>query len=123
MDISILDIKASNALMLFWLGGTLAILLIALIDISVRSIHATLKAAKKAAKKATRNRDWSVKRWLGLNRGSFSRYSYKDEKGVYAEEDCDAGILIGAMKEKEIEFTFKEVYQNQDHWIRNLAGC
>ena len=48
--------------MLFWLGGTLAILLIALIDISVRSIHATLKAAKKAAKKATRNRDWSVKR-------------------------------------------------------------
>ena len=62
MDISILDIKASNALMLFWLGGTLAILLIALIDISVRSIHATLKAAKKAAKKAIRNRDWSVKR-------------------------------------------------------------
>ena len=60
---------------------------------------------------------------LGLNSGSFSRYSYKDEKGVYAEEDCDAGILIGAMKEKEIEFTFKEVYQNQDHWIRNLAGC
>lgn len=60
---------------------------------------------------------------LGLNRGSFSRYSYKDAAGVYAEEDRDAGILIGAMNEKGINFTFKEVYQIQEHWIRNLDGC
>ena len=60
---------------------------------------------------------------LGLKSGSFSRYSYKDETGVYAEEDCDAGILIAAMKEKGIEATFREVHQDQDHWIRNLASC
>lgn len=60
---------------------------------------------------------------LGLNSGSFSCYSYKDENGVYAEEDCDAGVLIAAMKEKGIEFTFREVHLNHDHWIRNLASC
>jgi len=60
---------------------------------------------------------------LGLNRGSFSRYSYQDAAGVYAEEDCDAGVVIKAMKAKEINFTFKEVYQIQEHWIRNLDGC
>ena len=58
MDFSVLDIKTTNTLMLFWLGGTLAVLLIALIDVSARSIHASMKAAKKA----TRNRDWSLKR-------------------------------------------------------------
>ena len=60
---------------------------------------------------------------LGLNSGSFSRYSYKDDTGVYAEEDRDAGVLIGAMKAQEVNFTLKEVHQNRDHWIRNLANC
>ena len=66
---------------------------------------------------------------LGLNRGSFSRYSYSDSLGVYAEEDSDAGIVIDAMKKQGISFTIKETHrkdaynQDGDHWIRGLQGC
>ena len=60
---------------------------------------------------------------LGLNRGSFSRYSYEDDTGVYAEEDSDAGIVIDAMKKQGISFTIKETHQDGDHWIRELPGC
>jgi hypothetical protein len=44
MDISILDIKTSDALMLVWLGGTMAIILIAAMDSLVRAVHATIRA-------------------------------------------------------------------------------
>jgi hypothetical protein len=44
MDISVLDIQASNALMLFWLGGTMAIALIAAADIMARAWVAAIRA-------------------------------------------------------------------------------
>ena len=44
MDISVLDIQASNALMLFWLGGTMAIALIAAADIMARAGFAAIRA-------------------------------------------------------------------------------
>ena len=44
MDITVLDIQASNALMLFWLGGTMAIALIAAADIMARAWVAAIRA-------------------------------------------------------------------------------
>ena len=35
---------------------------------------------------------------LRLNSKSLSRYSYRDNSGVYAEEDCDAAIIIELRK-------------------------
>ena len=39
---------------------------------------------------------------LRLNSKSLSRYSYRDNSGVYAEEDCDAAIIIRAAEERNI---------------------
>ena len=60
---------------------------------------------------------------LGLKRSSFSQYSYCDANGIYAEEDCDAGIVINAVKDQGREFKFNERHMDGDHWIRSLERC
>ena len=60
---------------------------------------------------------------LGLQRSSFSQYSYYDNEGIYAEEDCDAGIVINTAKAKGHKFELKELVFDGDHWIRNLGRC
>ena len=60
---------------------------------------------------------------LGLTRSSFTKYSYCGFDGVYAEEDCDAGIIINAVKAQGREFKFNERHMDGDHWIRNLQRC
>ena len=60
---------------------------------------------------------------LGLQRASFSQYSYCDTNGIYAEEDCDAGIVINAVKDQGREFEFNEQHIDGDHWIRRLERC
>lgn len=44
MDISILDVRTSDTLMLVWLGGTMAIALIAAMDILARALLAAIRA-------------------------------------------------------------------------------
>jgi len=60
---------------------------------------------------------------LGLTRSSFTRYSYRDFLGVYAEEDCDAAIIINAAKAQGKEYDIVERHMDGDHWIRNLQRC
>ena len=61
---------------------------------------------------------------LGLARSSFSNYSYYDDDGVYAEEDCDAGVIF---KQLDVhgysDATFTSKHHNGLHWIRNLKRC
>ena len=69
---------------------------------------------------------------LGLTRSSFTQYSYCNFDGVYAEEDCDAAIIVNAAKDQGKEYAFvvldrteygQERYADGDHWIRNLQRC
>jgi len=40
---------------------------------------------------------------------------------AYLEEDCDAGILMNALKERDIQVTFEEVNEpHNDSFIRKL---
>lgn len=60
---------------------------------------------------------------LGLTRSSFSQYSYRDFLGVYAEEHCDAAIIVDAAKAQGKEYDIVERHMDGDHWIRNLERC
>ena len=60
---------------------------------------------------------------LGLDRTSLSTYSYCDGSGVYAEEDCDAGVITNAAKDRGVELEFSEQHTDADHWIRRLTKC
>lgn len=60
---------------------------------------------------------------LGLTRSSFTKYSYCGFDGVYAEEDCDAAILVNAAKAQGKEYDIVERHMDGDHWIRNLQRC
>jgi hypothetical protein len=61
---------------------------------------------------------------LGLGIGSFTKYSYHDEYGVYAEEDLDAGVVIKT-HEKLLggEPTITFVDHLRDAPFRNCARC
>jgi hypothetical protein len=60
---------------------------------------------------------------LGLSADNFSQYSYRDDSGVYAEEDCDAAIVIKAIESAGQRLVFKELSFEGSHWIRNLSRC
>ena len=63
---------------------------------------------------------------LRLNSKSLSRYSYRDNSGVYAEEDCDAAIIIRAAEERNIDIprnSIETIHIDQPHWIRDLPRC
>jgi hypothetical protein len=63
---------------------------------------------------------------LRLNSKSLSQYSYRDNSGVYAEEDCDAAIILSAAKERNIDIprgSIETIHIDQPHWIRNLRRC
>ena len=47
-----------------------------------------------------------------------STCSYQKGNLAYLEEDCDAALLIDAMKAKNIEFVIQEIYQENTP-IRN----
>ena len=48
-----------------------------------------------------------------------SRYSYQRGEFAYLEEDCDAGLLINALKEHSINYSFKTNNSNKSSKIRN----
>lgn len=50
-----------------------------------------------------------------------SSYSYKKDGFVYLEEDCDAGILLKKLKEKNILFELQTHYVNGESEIRSYS--
>jgi len=50
-----------------------------------------------------------------------STCSYVDDRNVYAEEDCDAGIVLRALDEQGVAYYVAEARVNGDSWIRNLG--
>jgi hypothetical protein len=60
---------------------------------------------------------------LGLTSSSFSQYSYRGFDGVYAEEDCDAAVIIHAVFDQGKKYGVVERHMDGDHWIRSLERC
>ena len=63
---------------------------------------------------------------LGLNATALSHYSYRDNSGVYAEEDCDAAIILDAADDHNVDIprgSIETIHINQPHWIRDLRRC
>jgi len=63
---------------------------------------------------------------LRLNSKSLSRYSYRDNSGVYAEEDCDAAIILAAANDHNIDIprsSIENIHVDKPHWIRDLRRC
>ena len=62
---------------------------------------------------------------LGLTLKDFSKYSYHDRAGVYAEEDCDAAMVI--KKHNQILDCAPSIdyvdYPNETQYIRGLPRC
>ena len=61
---------------------------------------------------------------LGLA-GKISSYSYRERapsRRVWLEEDCDAGVLVEALRAAGEPFTISEHHLNADAWIRNLPS-
>lgn len=48
-----------------------------------------------------------------------SGYSYERGEFCYLEEDCDASILVKALREKGVEYSFKVNHGNKRSRIRN----
>lgn len=49
-------------------------------------------------------------------------YSYHDQDYYYLEEDCDAALLINALKNKNIQYELEEDHINYDSFIRSLPN-
>jgi hypothetical protein len=49
-------------------------------------------------------------------------FSYQNGQWVYLEEDCDAGLLVNALNEKGIPFSFKSHYCETESRIRSYAS-
>jgi hypothetical protein len=63
----------------------------------------------------------AVKRKVLIELGvldKISTYSYQKGDTVYLEEDCDLGVLIGALKAKGSTIVFKEKHTNNRSPIR-----
>ena len=69
--------------------------------------HGWVEVSKKFAKE------------LGIE-DKISSYSYKNAYYYFLEEDCDAGLLIKALKESGTDYQLDEKHVYNDHWIRNL---
>jgi len=57
--------------------------------------------------------------------GKISSYSYRERapsRRVWLEEDCDAGVLVEALRAAGELFTIREQHLNADAWIRNLPS-
>jgi hypothetical protein len=63
---------------------------------------------------------------LRLNSKSLSNFSYRDNSGVYAEEDCDAKIILAAAEDHNIDIprgSIETIHIDKPHWIRDLRRC
>jgi len=61
---------------------------------------------------------------LDLSEHSFSRFSFVDaDGGIYAEGDCDAGIVINAARGADVTLTYSEQHSDRDAPCRNMPRC
>lgn len=53
-----------------------------------------------------------------------SRYSYfqPETNDIWLEEDCDAGLLIDALRAAGIEYTLRELHVNGDAAVRSFPS-
>lgn len=51
-----------------------------------------------------------------------SSYSYQRGGNAFLEEDCDLGVLIGALKEHGYEIKFSESHTNKQSKIRGYES-
>jgi len=58
---------------------------------------------------------------LGISPARISTYSYQNDTHIYLEEDCDAGVVIEALKARGDEVEFESVYQDPTP-IRNMRA-
>jgi hypothetical protein len=49
-----------------------------------------------------------------------SAYSYQNGANAFLEEDCDLGVLIGALKEHGYEIRFRTHHTNRSSKIRSF---
>jgi|GEM_PF-6189613 len=63
-------------------------------------------------------------RTLGITSAIFSRYSYRDRNGVYAEGDADAGVLFRAAEGVGIAINHSaERHHQKNAPCRSMARC
>lgn len=69
--------------------------------------------------------------WIGVKRSlvqelgiedKISSFSYQRGQSVYLEEDCDASLLIEALKAKGIEFELVSKHTDKRHPIRSYES-
>jgi hypothetical protein len=51
-----------------------------------------------------------------------SSYSYQRGANAFLEEDCDLGLLIGALKQRDYEVKFIEAHTNRQSKIRGYSS-
>jgi hypothetical protein len=66
--------------------------------------------------------------WIQIEKSFFNKiadinkissYSYQDNENYYLEEDCDAGVLIDALKSKKIKYYILEIDNGRCSKIRD----
>ena len=72
--------------------------------------HAWLKVSKKLFNKTNASIE------------HISQFSYEDKNNYYLEEDCDAALLINALKNKNIQYEIEDDHSNYDSFIRSLPN-
>jgi len=60
----------------------------------------------------------------GFNPKDISSCSYENRQDqiAYLEEDCDAGLFLQHLKDNDYTFTFKEIHNNNESFIRRLPS-
>jgi hypothetical protein len=49
-----------------------------------------------------------------------SRYSYLDGDTLWLEEDCDAALLVDALRARGEPVSFREIHVNHDAYVRAM---
>lgn len=60
-------------------------------------------------------------RLLGIEQ-KITAFSYQNGRWCYLEEDCDAGVLIEALKANQVAYETKSHYCNTDSRIRSYES-
>jgi hypothetical protein len=57
---------------------------------------------------------------MGIAR-DLSSCSYADDAMVYAEEDCDAPVVLTALNDSGVAYVVRESRTDGDSWVRGLS--
>lgn len=68
--------------------------------------------------------------WLEVDKGlldvlgiadKITKWSYKNGRKVYLEQDCDAGTLFDALRKRKIMYRVEYIYEKDDSHIKRYA--